>query len=740
MISLRKVLGVWLMALMFGLPPTLQAQTNVFPLTAPNIDPVTGGAVDVLMRMSDGRVLVGGSFERLGSQAAPGCGRLLPDGSVDSSFQCAQSNVFGFSQDSIGRIYAHRSSSVSGALVRLLADGSIDPSFAPTSPTGSIQSLLALDDAVYLAGTFSAINGVPRNRLAKLDSAGVLDPNWTPEADATVRTLLAPGDGFLYLGGGFANINQVARTGIARVVVATGALDDWNPQLTGAAVGAFPVAAMAFDGTHLYVSGAFNQAQGMSRQRLAKIGFDAAAKLDPDWAPRVLSAATTSGLKMLSTVGDAVYVGDTTPFFLRSGSDTGSGRLLRLGRHGSAALDTGFDPFTDFTGTTSNGPNSVIAGDGGGRLFVGGVISKLSLGAVRLGLAALNANGSVDGLSALTEAVDTATVASISVEPGDGSIYLQGDFLKVNGIARQGLIRLLPSNFVDGGFRPSAARYSAAALAGGAVYVADDESRLLRKLDRLTGSPAPDFTPIAYSQSVTRLETLGDHIYLFGSFVVTGTAPQLDRFARLRLDSDMIDESFVVVPNSGATVQRVALDETSNSLFVSGNFASLNGVTVSRLARIDATNLTIDGGFAPNLSAVPGGLLTDGIGGLWLSGSFSTVNGQPCRSPVRLLISTQGGLDPNFCSPFSAGNTMALAQDSAYVSGVGSIRRYRRVDGGSADPTWLIAESPFVANLTATATRIYAYGRFTSIAGETRRSAAAFLTTEEVYRDGFESP
>ncbi|MCB1612763.1 MAG: hypothetical protein KDI60_13565, partial [Xanthomonadales bacterium] len=44
----------------------LQAQTNIPALATPNIDPVVGGTVNVLSRMSDGRILVGGSFQRLG--------------------------------------------------------------------------------------------------------------------------------------------------------------------------------------------------------------------------------------------------------------------------------------------------------------------------------------------------------------------------------------------------------------------------------------------------------------------------------------------------------------------------------------------------------------------------------------------------------------------------------------------------------------------------------------------------
>jgi len=79
------------------------AQTNIPALPTPAIDPVIGATVNVLTRMSDNRILVGGDFLRLGSTPANGCGRLLPDGSVDSSFQCTRADAF--AQDSSGRIY-----------------------------------------------------------------------------------------------------------------------------------------------------------------------------------------------------------------------------------------------------------------------------------------------------------------------------------------------------------------------------------------------------------------------------------------------------------------------------------------------------------------------------------------------------------------------------------------------------------------------------------------------------------
>ncbi|MCB1636637.1 MAG: hypothetical protein KDI51_18765, partial [Xanthomonadales bacterium] len=563
--------------------------------------------------------------------------------------------------------------------------------------------------------------------LARLDLDGNLDPTWTPTADGNVSQLLAPGDGFLYLAGAYAQVNGQPRNALARLSLADASLDSWQPQVTGSGSGAI-VRSIDSDGSHLYLSGAFTAVQGEPRQRLAKLGMDNAATLDANWVPEVLSAPSANGPSLLQIVDEHVYVGDTSgDITLRSEVAVATGRMLRVSRTGAATLDTTFDPFADVTGTTSNGPVTLISGDGGGRLFVGGVISQLSQGDIRLGLAALNADGSVDDLSALSEAVQVANVGNLAFDAGTASTYVQGSFLKVNGVSRQGLIRLFASGVVDSGFRPAPARYSAVGLGNGALYAADDDADLLRKLDPLSGDSVPGHTPIGYLGSLSQILVEGDYAYLLGNFQLSGITPPITGLARLDLLTDTIDGSFRYTPNSGAGFVRLAIDPVSDSLFVAGTFTSLNGVAVSRLARIDGNTLQVDPVFLPVVPTTPTGMAVDGNDGLWLHGTFSTINGQTCRGPARLLISTQGGLDPAFdCDRgFLGGGPLAFARDSVYVKSSNAINRYRRSDGGVADPDWQFANPPIQMNLSTHDDRLFAFGAFSEMGSEPRTSVAA---------------
>lgn len=716
----------------------LPASAQVSVLPTPSIDPVRAGEVEVLHRLPDGRTLVGGNFTRTGLVAAAGCARLQPDGSPDAGFQCAASSARLFAHDAQGRVYVVGPSAF--VVNRLLPNGGLDPAFPPVNADASIGAMAVTVEGLYIAGAFSQINGTPRQRIARLSLDGTLDPDWTAGADGSVFSALAPGDGFLYLGGAFATLGGAPRARVGRLALPTGSVDAWDAGLASSLAG-FEVTTMAHDGAHLYLSGAFDSVQGQQRRRLAKLATGATAALDASWAPQILSFSTQfSGPRLLRVIGDSVYVGDTGGMLLQSGALSSSARLQRLSRTGAAALDIGFDPFADIAPGASAGPIALVAGDGGGRLFVGGRFSQLSGGQVRLGLAALNADGSPDALTALAEAQRTAAVSGVARDVDSGVLYLVGDFQRVNGVLRQGLVRLFADGAVDSGFRPVARNYTAVALAEGGLYVADDDARQLRRLDPLDGDPDPGFTPIGYTQTLGLLQAEGAHLYLLGSFQLNGIAPTLARLARMRLADGTIDTDFRFTPSAGGFVNGLAFDAASDSLFLFGSFSTLNGVPTQHLARVGATSLAVDPLFAPAPGAPVQAAVVDDGGGLWLSGGFTTLAGQPCRAPARLLIDADGALDPGFScnrSPLGSG-ALAYARGAIYGQFGGVLRRFARADGGTADPQWVVTSILGQLRIQAAPGRLLVSGSFDSIAGAPRRSLAALAEAGRVFGDGFE--
>lgn len=137
-VALRHRPGIAKLALVCGLlwPLLGQAQFLVSPLAQPAHDLRAPGRVDTILKVADGRYLVGGLFTRVGNLSANGAARLQADGSPDASFVSAIGNVTDFAVDSQGRVYACNGD----RLVRLTAQGAIDSSFPAVTPDVNTQT------------------------------------------------------------------------------------------------------------------------------------------------------------------------------------------------------------------------------------------------------------------------------------------------------------------------------------------------------------------------------------------------------------------------------------------------------------------------------------------------------------------------------------------------------------------------------------------------------------------------
>ena len=119
------------------------------------------------------------------------------------------------------------------AIARLNADGSTDTGFNPGSGGNDWVEAVALqpDGKVLIGGSFTSFNGTPRNRIARLNANGSLDTTFNPGSgvDNTVNRIAVQSDGKVLLVGAFTTVNGVSRNRIARLN-ADGSLDtSFNP-------------------------------------------------------------------------------------------------------------------------------------------------------------------------------------------------------------------------------------------------------------------------------------------------------------------------------------------------------------------------------------------------------------------------------------------------------------------------------------------------------------------------------
>lgn len=197
-------------------------------------------AVNSIALQSDGKVLIGGWFTKVNGVNRTNIGRLNADGTVDSGFQPellggdGGLEVSSIALQSDGRVLAagslRRLRGVSSSkIARLNADGTLDSGFQnELRGTGDVfhppfvSFVVQSDGKVLIGGSFTTVNGVSRNSIARLNGDGTLDSSFLSglagvESDSAVNSVAVQSDGKVIIGGNFTTVNGVPVAGIARL-------------------------------------------------------------------------------------------------------------------------------------------------------------------------------------------------------------------------------------------------------------------------------------------------------------------------------------------------------------------------------------------------------------------------------------------------------------------------------------------------------------------------------------------
>jgi hypothetical protein len=148
------------------------------------------------------------------------------------------------------------------------------PSVADTG--AKVLALAVRGGSVYVGGSFTAIDGMAVQNLAKVDTAtGAVDTSFAPTVQGAVFTLLAS-DSRLYAGGVLGKVDGISRGKLAAWDLPSGDLSaEWRPRAIGGSV-----KDLAFDATMetIFIGGAFtSMAQAgatFSRQSVARVYAD----------------------------------------------------------------------------------------------------------------------------------------------------------------------------------------------------------------------------------------------------------------------------------------------------------------------------------------------------------------------------------------------------------------------------------------------------------------------------------
>lgn len=199
-----------------------------------------------LLAVENGDTLVSGGLTSYAGQPVRGVFRVSADGQLDSTFDVdealANDNPLTVRQRPDGRVFLagaiQGSATVPlGNIVQLHADGSIDTSFDVGSGANDLiwSSALQADDKVVIGGSFTEIDGVTRNGVARLNADGSLDTGFDVGlgVDGRVEAIVALASGEILIGGRFRNVDGTETGGLARLN-SDGSLDSsFTTSLTG---------------------------------------------------------------------------------------------------------------------------------------------------------------------------------------------------------------------------------------------------------------------------------------------------------------------------------------------------------------------------------------------------------------------------------------------------------------------------------------------------------------------------
>ncbi len=708
----------------------------------PAFEPATDGPVNCVLLQPDGRILIAGHFTQVAGQSADRVARLQPDGRFDDSFA---GSVTGGSNPHVqslalcadGRIVLGGQFERLGGEPRLnlgllLADGRVDPAFAADANVQlrqtSVNSVSITEDGgIFVGGSFTNIAGIERRGLARLavDRPAI---NSLEQVGSQIEWKL-----------------EGSAPAVAEVVFEwTRDGQDWKPVTPGLAAStnrSVPLAAIP--------TGATLRARGIAHGG-ARCG--SAALLTAGFGPPVLVAhpVDCSTDFRASAQMRAVVEGSPSIRFqwLHNGepvSDSSSVRgtqnpTLELGQLPiSATGDFALHVWNDFGSVTSRLARLVvrdpvvstrtneltanageptrlqITADGtppisyawkkDGAVVPGAVGSCLTISNVSLfdqgTYQATVQNGS--GAMAMSAAIElqvNAVVAdsfdprsdgqvmSIATAP-DGGLYVGGSFSNIGGGERKNIARLDSRGRLDPAFLLNAddnvlvihPEPAGEILVGGNFTTLGGESRSRLARVLADGSLDPMFDPNV-NDTVLCSALQADGRWLVGGlFTEIGGRPAT-RIARLQSDGSP-DSSF----RAGASFAvRALVGQPGGGILVGGQFRELSGNPCEWLGRLRPDG-SFDASFQARINGPVAALAVQPDGRIVIGGEFNRVDGVVRRSLARLQV--DGRLDTDFQAD-ADGPIVALrltAEGGILVGGAfGRLNAYPRRNVGLIRP------------------------------------------------------
>lgn len=648
-----------------------------------------------------GTVYVGGSFASLSGQARRNLGAFDRNGLVLTAWApqvngTVQAIASAGGKVACGGAFTGINPVTRNHLAAFVAASGATYAFHPDL-NGPVFAIAANGSTAYFGGSFTTQGGSARNRMGAQD-LGLGRLPWLPNRLAgTVRSMQIQGN-TVYASSEFLGFATPGNA-LAAFDATTGLATSWDPGPNGT------VHAIAFNGSDVMVGGGFTAIGGAARSNFAAFNL-------ANGEVHSLKAEFEREVRAITTRAGKVYVGglfqfiSSTPRFQAAALDSVSGALLPW-----APFNSG--PF----GTTVNAMQATDAG-----VYLGGQGAALSL---------------VDATTAATLWASSQNGSVERVEVAGGKLFAGGAFSAVRMLPRQGLAAfdrashaLLPASITTNGTVSAVLVDHDRVHVGGTFTLVNGllRQRYVALDTTLTTVLSPD---LALSGQPIAMGLSGRKLYMVGSFTDFGATP---RNRAAAIDADQ----FTLLPwnpNISGLANSFAL--ANDGLFLGGQFNSVGGTSRPFVAKVD----TVSGALLPWNALANGAVnalaYSDGV--LHTGGAFSSIGGQARPFLAALDPSTAVALPWN---PAPNAAVTALAADHGLVfaggpfttlAGTHARPGFAALDATTGVPTaWSPApargpsQPVTVSFIVPDGSELWIGGNFSTVAGQTRQSFAAF--------------
>ncbi|MBL0736421.1 delta-60 repeat domain-containing protein [Flavobacterium sp. GN10] len=609
---------------------------------------------------SDGKIIVGGNFTSFNGINVGRIIRLNEDGSYDATFNTTTGATTGIVYDiaiqSDGKIiivgsFTKYNNSIVNRVARLLPNGTLDSTFL----TGSGSALnithakVLSDQKIILTGNFTVFNGVSANRIIRLNTNGTFDSTFNSGTgfNDDVNAIALQTDGKLVLGGNFTLFNNIVANRIIRLNE-DGTKDE--SFITGSGFSKEGVQAIKINEKgEIMIGGSFTGFyNGTETIRLIFLQADGSVKPNFDIGS---GPASASVLAIEFDDEDSWFAGGSFTVF----NGQNQGRLVKIsseGEHDISYLASGIG-FDNSVLSILPLPNRKTIIGGNFKKFNGNAAPKI---------ACLLENGMID--PAFNNSGSNNLVKTIALQT-DGKIVLGGNFTKYNDLTNNRIVRIFSDGEIDESLKTGdgfngqvytlAIQPDQKIIAAGAFTKYNgstaNTSRIVRILS--DGTKDPDFN-IGLGADGT-IESVV--IQLDGKILVGGHFKKFNDvpFAGLvRLKPNgSIDESFNIGDGFDKYVYAIAL-QSDDKIIVGGSFLTFNGISQKRIIRLNSDG-TLDRTFDSGAGFSKGDVRTILIqpdDRILVGGTFAgTYNSLSSSRLIRLLPS--GSYDNTFRAPLN---------------------------------------------------------------------------------------